>query len=406
MERVLRMGARIESARAVAFRNCLAGGLLRSGVGRLVLLLVLMLGFGVDSALASGQVVGTAAKKPTENEIYEGCGQSCLYQRANENLALQALYLTNHIISLNDRDASERKSALGSFCIASEDGDACFNRYKRMNIVALYKMRDAMIQNSNNASALMNRRVFVGDEKKPLQGNPPAAEFQISGLGPKKAQVPYVVTFEDIKKELGSLRALTGREYQEWASNLKAAPSREEFVKFRRIYRDPDHPERGTMMVVSRDANGRIEYDEKAFKTAEAYYLKHKSDMDADLAAIKGRGLQPVDRLPDQERVAEADFKESRKLIVDAANGGLVKGRIPSQNKMDFKGGTKALSEAELVKLKIEKAKGRRQRTLDEKEPQVIVPPTAEDGSSQFLTVTLKPEQLMDMINTLQKLED
>ena len=39
------------------------------------------------SVCASSTAAGPVATRPTEQEIYEACGQGCLYQRANENIA-------------------------------------------------------------------------------------------------------------------------------------------------------------------------------------------------------------------------------------------------------------------------------------------------------------------------------
>lgn len=348
------------------------------------------------SALGSeaGGTVVRRSSTPWNDSSFQECGQSCLYQKANENIALQAVYLINKISFLSSAEDDQIRSNLSNFCLRDEEAQACFQRYKKLQLFGLQKMRSALIQNNDSAALLKSRVVDVGKGA----GEPERPYFQLGSDGKaRKPQVPYVVTFEDLQREYSQLERLTGHDYDRWARSLPARPSREDFVRMKEIYRNPDNPKDGVMHVIARDKSGNIQYDDAAYQAA----LKQYEDrMGSELARMKD-SRPSLDR-PARLKDAVADdsrrvFNESRMPLIEAGNRGNRKATIPSRQEIAFAGPKKGDSRVPAAST----ASAATAAGITGRE-QIEALPASSDR--HFSTFTLTPDQILKAIQEIEKM--
>lgn len=318
-------------------------------------------------ASASSAAGGNAPAKASgssqwdDQKSFVDCGQSCLYQKANENLSLQALYLVQKIGALKDLKDQGKDSAilnnLQGFCLQGEVGADCFNRYKRLQVFALQKIRAAMVQNADAAARLRSEAPVVsyGDGKT------------------RKPQVPYVVTYEDLKKEYAELQRLGGEDYRQWADSRPFKPSKDDFVKFKTIYRDPENPKAGTLQIVERDASGNVAYDDAAYQRALKNYENQMEGQNGDLSKVragKGNQLKGNDVEKNSGSVSVGAFKESHKEIVETVNSSF--------------GGIRSVSEVNYGPQPRKPANASAATAATGNEP--VIPPPSSGGERRFVT--------------------
>jgi hypothetical protein len=197
----------------------------------------------------------------------EDCGFGCLYNKANENIGLQVKYIFNKLFALYDATNDQRAAALGAFCFQGEKIEDCLNRYFRVQVYVLRKMQAAMVKNYESSTLVSNEK---GSSKELIH---PSFVGIASKDSPKKdRQAPYVVTYEDLKREYEEIRKLGSNDYQKWAEHLPLKPSREDFAIFEEKLKDPTDPNRGHFLVVAHDEKGNVKYNKKAYEEALKKY--------------------------------------------------------------------------------------------------------------------------------------
>lgn len=265
---------------------------------------------------------------------YEECSQTCLYKKANENLILQFVYIVKKVQAVEDE--SDKRIALGDFCLEDETGDGCHERYRLSQKKALHEIRKAIIQNWESEALLrqLNPEVLTDLPK--------------SGSDQKlKKQLPEVVTLEDLKKN-SSVDLVQDREYEEWKKTLKQfRPSKDEFVKFKKILRDPTDPSKGEIAIPDRGQNGELVSNEEELKEAEKRYQAQRADAESAWSRMEPKTVKPIGmtasrrfRKWNADAVSEQAFEDSRQLLVDLINDKIkgdgkkkgVKDRISDKN--------------------------------------------------------------------------
>ncbi|MCM2324589.1 MAG: hypothetical protein NDJ90_15120 [Oligoflexia bacterium] len=357
-------------------------------LGVLVIAWVSLCGLGAPApAWATSTEAGGPAKAgvPWAGKEYDECGQRCVFERANENIGLQAIYLVRKIQRLKGVGDSERLSELGDFCMPTDDGDSCFDRYKTVQVRNLYAMRKAMIDNSLVIAELS------GKGKKQATALARSRDGKL-----KKPQVPFVITFEDLQKEHATLKTLTSEQYHRYVEELPREPSRDEFRKIREIPRDPDNPEAGKLTVVG-------DVDEKAYQQALAKFRSETEQQHLKATVDHYRRNQPSPArksMPSDGSESRQAFDEARRAFVDTANDMIGK---PTRQSKD----PARVGKNEGVKIDVasgaQKAAPAASTGRRSKKGEILVHDVEAkaDNQGNSMTVTVHPDELLQIIQKL-----
>lgn len=280
----------------------------------------------------------------SDQKTYQECGQSCLYNKGNENIILQTSYeiqKINALKPLTDTDKDEIYALIGPFCQNSsgETAEQCKNRYIAESTLRLYKARTTMLKNNESAQNLSS----VGPDSAPILARPSAT---------LKPQVTYVPTLAELEAEYKrrDQRLATGasESYRRWAENLPHPPSKEDFYKIKTIPRDPNNPGAGSFETVG-------ELDEAGYRKAVELYQKNndvaKWADPKNMAKYKPtpEAFQKLNT-PKDMPVTQAQkiaFWHARHPVVDAANRSIGKiDGFDATPKSDTTSGTKAKHDA------------------------------------------------------------
>ena len=289
--------------------------------------------------LISASPIQTRAEFPwQDSDKYRECGQSCLYEKSNENISLHAIYILRKIDSLEKTThygSEKRKSeiiqkTLGEFCLKEESPDQCFKRYKWIQIMALRKMKAALIQNSDSAAKLYDHR------KNPLL----ASKNEQS----KNPQIPYIPTFKDIQNEYNQetqqLNHSISEQYQNWVGNIQTEPSKEDFVLFKRVPRDHELPGGEQTVILDKSCGQPICYDITAYKEAMQVFAARKKTAENDLQKMRTHNpkSQPEMPIPSEEEKNYRSFKDARETLIQVTNYMIQDGKIAVPDEITFSG--------------------------------------------------------------------
>jgi hypothetical protein len=117
-------------------------------------------------------------------------------------------------------------------------------------------------------------------------------------------------------------------------------PSRDDFVKFREIPRNPDDPSGPKLTVADTSCGRAICHDEDAYNRAIAEYRARRDSVDEDFRNM--RGADPAPRRPATMEVADLDdddkqaIVDARGAMIDAANRAMMAGTPDPTQYTDF----------------------------------------------------------------------
>lgn len=296
---------------------------------------------------ASGvKPVGTQ-KEDSKIDIYRG--QSRAYEDANQEYAKIALYEYDKLVLVQQKynawaDATDpdEKAGLGEALLA-DIKDACpanyrtsvtdcFSSYKNSVTARLRMVRK---YNGTNADMVAKLRMPLykpnGDTTAPLQT--PGIYVQQEAKA-KEAVVPQLKTLKDMKKDTEKLKLNTTEMYREYAKGMVREPSRDDFVKYKSIPRNPNAPEEGGKLLVLDTSCGKPTcIDEKAYQAALEKFQKDQTIQDRlknyqrDIAVygqVPNKPEVPVSLKPNQ--LQEDAYQSSRELMVGETNKLITKG--------------------------------------------------------------------------------
>ncbi|MBC7691289.1 MAG: hypothetical protein H7222_05925 [Methylotenera sp.] len=256
------------------------------------------------------------------------CGQSCTYQKANDNVTLQSRYLIRKLERLKELHTegknSEVLSNLGNFCTASEDAESCLNRYQHVQISALEKMRASLGSNENMIGNLNSRQPDARGVSR--------EEALAVGNTEPEDQVPEVPTLKQIDgmiKANPGLSKIRQSEYVNWLQHAGDAPKKEDFVKFVDVDREPGNPAAGKLSMIQKDGSGRPVVDNDAYKKARKSWEDRRREagvQDADFQKIakdlapKAVPIDAVTLDPKLSKASQEEFNGARHEIISGAN--------------------------------------------------------------------------------------
>jgi hypothetical protein len=165
-----------------------------------------------------------------------------------------------------------------------------------------------------------------------------------SGIS-EKGQAPYVPTLAQLDPQLDSLRKamaqapgeVADRNYA-WLERRGETPTRDDFIKWKEIPRDPSYPEGEKLFVPEKLPNGQIAIDEKKYQEALASYQASTRKSAAQLkkdtqgltaaqriqkyvaqpATIASRGHLEAQLTPETRKA----FFLARKIMIDSVREG------------------------------------------------------------------------------------
>jgi hypothetical protein len=275
------------------------------------------------ASVARAETVASGSEKAWDTPGVE-CGTSCLYQRANDNLGIEAVYIEGKINELDGlvdllkqgsttkTDAEKMiRDNLGEFCKDIPDAFKCFSRYKYLGKQRLAKIRSAIVKNNDAMVDLESKRAgTVGRDAKTAS----------------KPAMPYIPTFDEVNAEY----RLTQARLQHSIKNdysvavRDAKPEPEDFVKFKQVTRNNGEK----LMVPDESCATPPCIDQAAYKKAlDAYNDKYGKAMAEDLKKLKDRTYYTPDKLtPDNQGSISVDaYKETHNAAVKVINDGIQK---------------------------------------------------------------------------------
>ena len=227
-----------------------------------------------------------------DSSQYDSCGQSCLYQKGNENISLQALYLVKKITNMsailqgnetgsdNPNAAAVLNELQSDYCPEEDKTDTaaasrCLKRYIQTQLPVLRSIRSSLAKNEDMQGQLLaapgGRGTFsvLQDSKAPSK-RPQTPSF---------AKEDELLTTDEGQKHL---QMLASEQYQNWVSDIQRnAPNPKDFVLTTEVPRDPTDPKSEKITRIVRDGRGNPVPDGKA-------YAKAKLDYDNGVKGING----------------------------------------------------------------------------------------------------------------------
>ena len=292
----------------------------------------------------------------TDSNQYVECGQDCLYQKANENVTAQSLYLVKKMENLQDvliggdfgntDNYTHLVRELQLYCpdtdaskATKDQASLCYKRYVQTQIPILRALKATLVKNEDMTARLKTDQGMFGS------GAGKSAAFQDATPGVRKAQTPEFSREDELlttKAGQERLSYLSNTAYQKWAAEVsKLSPKQEDFPKTELVIKDPNDPTSMKVSRIIRDKYGVPVPDMNAFSKADAEFKKNvlgvdpKGDLNmarvaasskkakSSVGAVdnlntwavgqKGQGLKPT-----VSQLDETSYHQARNLAVES----------------------------------------------------------------------------------------
>lgn len=238
--------------------------------------------------------VVSAAPTPAANQILDLPTQDRWYERANENIALQTVYIDNrqrdvdqlltegHDSSGHDDVLRYAQQETGEFCQDVTEEDAateCLKQYQLVQKQYLQWLKDSLIQNQDSVGRLRTNVVVA-----PTGGSSQHAAVASSGKKKRLLPVwqktipagkalllrapPSELTFDQMKGQLAGLQAPTAAQRSQWLVDFQKPLNQSEFPLTERVLTNEGQATGPSMQLVIRDAKGKPVFDTKAYNEA------------------------------------------------------------------------------------------------------------------------------------------
>lgn len=284
---------------------------------------------------------------PIDDSRYARCGLDCVYNKANENISLQLAYMEKKIDFLYQSNVSlaEKRKLLGGFCPITEEVSSCLDRYEKIQEFWRVKVRSALAKNSKSALDL-NCLVYDSKGMCVIQGAKPV-EMILSEKEQQKEmnkldQVPTFLKAPELLKKFETSNQGYDSKLEtvdstisnnDWDGFLTQnyAPSLDDFIRFKTVFKDSDHPELGTTSIPMIGPDGKLVYDQEAYQKARRLWDTLHQEA---LAVFKGNVNLPqavqqeknqfLKEFGSQSGGVKSDrnqiYDNARGMLIDAAN--------------------------------------------------------------------------------------
>jgi hypothetical protein len=280
-----------------------------------------------------------AAPKDWRDLSTAACGMACRYHRANDNYTLQALYLITKIEKIGravQTDEPAARTALGAFCrSSSEPVQACFDRYKAFQRVALLQIREGMGRNQETIARLTSGRKSDGS----VEGD--AITFA-SGKDEANGYVPEVPSLTELENAYlqGNLKPRGGRysanDIRKWSQELVGYGKTARYMEFQKeaVAGNPHASDKSEykLHMMKRSGNDEAVTDatvEKEAKKSDAEIAGY-SKGNIDTSSVTA--LTPA-QLKDKDAISFQSLVEARTILNSKIEGDLPGSRSPASVK-------------------------------------------------------------------------
>ncbi|MFL5814441.1 MAG: hypothetical protein ACJ763_12755 [Bdellovibrionia bacterium] len=267
----------------------------------------------VDSRVPTGPKGAAATPQMQDLSTNE---QARLYQRANENLITQTIYIEENLQTVGDvsallgpnanstaspsdvQDAVNKIPTITSqYCdtsVLQEGGDnytsalRCLEQFREMRISQLRDLKQGLVQNDDAQAKLRNE---LRSAKNKSGG--PSNHGPIYSSNVKQRVFPEIPKYVDMQKDLASRgnvipdKKFLRSEAEKIAARMLTPPKREDFVKVSEALIDPDNPNGGTFHQILTGKDGKPVLDEDSFRAAEKVYKSMLKAQSSDPNALK-----------------------------------------------------------------------------------------------------------------------
>ena len=284
--------------------------------------------------------------------------QSCLYQRANDVLILQANYLfskATEVAALKSQGSGAIYSELGKFCElggpAADPGakplkripeNRCLENYLLLAKKGLREIRTAISRNEDSIVQLASKNPAtlsgaVGSDNGPLGSRGPGVQEVprdwTETLSTQKPLIPDLLVMDPILKKLDDLQRTRGltragrdnmdQELLSWWDEFPKCPDRDEFIAVEQVERFPKNPTGEKLRRVKLKPDGKVEHDEKAFAAALSECQSKRADWvrsgPAISPAASGSGPNWLGKEPSP--LSRQVFEGAQKRLADCVGG-------------------------------------------------------------------------------------
>jgi hypothetical protein len=301
-----------------------------------------------------------------------GCksSQSCIYQRANEVLSLQAFYLSEKTTRIFKFFETSRSlpTELDAFCKAQARGPSggrssdkeCLKSYLLQVRRGMQQLRTAIVRNEDMLFKIANKKGAVA--QAPVIGEPPEASPGVAGIDGPGANRPWQTRFDeqvrtdapfipslpllkdaflDSMENAFKARSANPQEQQVmdnelggWWDSYPKCPDKDEFILVEMVERFPSRPTGELLRRVKTNPDGSVAWDEKAFQSARAECERARQDwvrqapfasqQAAQSAARARANPKAPDLLVGKSSVeSNFDFASVQQFVVDCTSGKL-----------------------------------------------------------------------------------
>lgn len=246
-----------------------------------------------------------------EGAANEVCSQSqsCLYQRANDLLILQANYLyskATEVAKLRAQGSGAIYRELGKFCELGGSEQAsgakqlkkipekqCLENYLLLAKKGLRELRTSISKNEDSIVQLASKKTAaLSGMEDPEAGRETGVQevprdFKDT-LSTKTPFIPDLGMLDPILKDLDGLQrtrglSRAGREQMDqellaWWDSFPKCPDRDEYISVELVERFPSNPTGEKLRRVKLKPDGKVEHDEKAFSAALAECQVKRAD--------------------------------------------------------------------------------------------------------------------------------
>jgi hypothetical protein len=275
--------------------------------------------------------------------------QARLYQRANENLITQTIYIEENLKTVGDVSAllgpnadpsatsSDVEEAVrkiptitSQYCDTSvlDKGDdnytsalRCLEQFREMRISQLRDLKQGLVQNDDAQAKL---RMELRSAKNKSGG--PSNRSPIYSANIKQRVFPEIPKYVDMQKDFaGRAKVIPDKRFlrseaEKLAARMLTPPKREDFVKVSEALIDPENPKGGTFHQILTGRDGKPIVDEDAYNQAQKVYQSMLKAQAGDPNAPKLTPKEIADRII-QAQENQADLLKKGNNSLDAVVG-------------------------------------------------------------------------------------
>jgi hypothetical protein len=221
--------------------------------------------------------------------------QAAVYQRANENLITQTIYIETNVRNIKDTvtglkgDDSDKNDptkpeikeeisrSTSGFCVADDNTDKnavidCLDQYREMRLGQLRDLRQQITENGDTLAQLQQE---LGSKKKNAPKRAP-----VYGSNIKSKMLPKVPTYQEFAKDYSSYAMKSylpldkKKDIEAFIDRTLRKPKPEDYYKTLEEDVDPSNPDAGTYRHILVDNSGKKVIDREAYQKAMAAYEK------------------------------------------------------------------------------------------------------------------------------------